>query len=81
MTVVAYLLMMIVPRNKQAPIVTLWVIGYLCFSHLERYFYHFGSYEMDYTSYTMLLVCKLSSLAYCYQDGAKPAEKLTKDQQ
>ena len=35
---------------------------------------------MDITSYTMLLTCKLSALAYCYQDGATDSAKLNDDQ-
>ena len=35
---------------------------------------------MDVSTYTMLEVCKLSALAYCYQDGATDPEKLNKDQ-
>lgn len=43
-----------------------WVLAYLSYSHLMALIYRFGSYDMDITSYTMLLVCKLSALAYCY---------------
>ena len=35
---------------------------------------------MEITSYTMLLVCKLSSLAYCYKDGGTDSAKLNQDQ-
>ena len=34
---------------------------------------------MNVTTYTMLLVCKLSALAFCYKDGGMDPEKLTKD--
>ena len=43
-----------------------WVLGYLSYSHLVTLIYNFGGYEMTISTYTMLLVCKLSSLAYCY---------------
>jgi len=72
--------MIFLPRKSQAPAVMIWVLLYLSYQHLLSVLYHFGSYEMDTTSYTMLLVCKLSALAYCYQDGATDREKLNKDQ-
>ena len=58
----------------------IWVLLYLSYSHLHTLFYNFGGYEMDITTYTMLLVCKLSALAYCYQDGMTNSEKLNQDQ-
>lgn len=57
-----------------------WVLAYLSVNHLEVIIYKFGTYEMDITSQTMLLVCKLSSLAYCFQDGMTDPEKLNNDQ-
>ena len=40
----------------------------------------YGEYRLDITTYTMLLVCKLSALAYCYKDGGvKDKDKLTDD--
>lgn len=76
MTIVAYAMMILMPRDKSAPAVMLWVLAYLSYSHLTQLIYNFGGYEMEITSYTMLLVCKLSSLAYCYQDGATDSAKL-----
>lgn len=40
----------------------------------------FGGYNMDVTTYTMLLMTKLWGLTFAYKDGAEPVEKLTKDQ-
>ena len=66
MSTVAYAFMIFLPRDKQAPYVMFWVLAYLSYGHLSQLIYDFGGYEMTVTSYTMLLVCKLSSLAYCY---------------
>ena len=66
MTVVSYAMMIFMPRDKSAPAVMFWVLAYLSHQHLTQLLYNFGGYEMEVTSYTMLLVCKLSSLAYCY---------------
>ena len=56
-----------------------WVLTYLSCSHLHSVIYKFGSYDMNITTYTMLLVCKLSALSFCYKDGGLEQEKLTKD--
>lgn len=79
MSLVAYAMMILMPRDKSAPAVMLWVLGYLSYSHITSYWYNFGGYEMEITTYTMLLVCKLSALAYCYQDGATDSAKLNQD--
>lgn len=63
---VAYAIMNLAPRQKQAPMVMFWVLAYLSYNHLYMLLYHYGAFAMDITSQTMLLVCKLSSLAYCY---------------
>ena len=40
------------------------------------YLNDFGGYKMDISTYTMLLTCKLMSLAFCYHDGGvKDKEK------
>jgi hypothetical protein len=40
----------------------------------------FGGFSLDITTYTMLLVCKLSALSFCYKDGRMLDEDLTADQ-
>ena len=35
---------------------------------------------MDITTFTMILIARLSALAFCYSDGALPDTKLSKDQ-
>ena len=77
MSGVAYAMMILMPRDKSAPAVMFWVLGYLSYTHLMSIWYNFGGYEMEISTYTMLLVCKLSALAYCYQDGATDPAKLT----
>lgn len=57
-----------------------FVLAYLSGQHIHRMIANFGSFELDITTYTMLLICKLSALAFCYKDGAENSEKLTEDQ-
>ena len=80
MTVVAYAMMLFMPRQSQAFYVMLWVLFYLSCLHFDQMINRFGSYDMDITSYSMLQVCKLSALAYCYKDGGTDAAKLNQDQ-
>jgi len=40
----------------------------------------YGGYNMDATTYTMILVAKLWGLGFCYKDGELDDSKLTKDQ-
>ena len=41
---------------------------------------NFGGYELDITLYTMVLTAKLSSLAFCYSDGAYDDKVLMPEQ-
>jgi len=38
--------------------------------------YHFGEFTLDISTFTMLQVCKLSALAFCYHDGGLPEDDL-----
>lgn len=76
MTTVAYLLMILLPRSVSGRYVMIWCLGYLCYNHLYRLIYMFGEFNMDISTFTMLHVCKLSALGYCYHDGAKAEDFL-----
>jgi lysophospholipid acyltransferase 1/2 len=52
---------------------------YLSGQHIYRMLTNFGGWEMDITTQTMLLVARLSSLGFCYRDGALPEDKLLKE--
>ena len=41
---------------------------------------NFGGWEMDITSYTMILTAKLSALGFCYKDGGLDDKDLLKEQ-
>ena len=76
---VAYLLMMFLPRNKQHLIVCAFVMGYLSCQHINSMMNDFGGFNMDITTYTMLLVVKLWGLAWAYRDGGMKDDELTAD--
>jgi hypothetical protein len=57
-----------------------FVLAYLSGQHIHRMWVNFGGYDLDITTFTMLLICKLSALAYCYKDGGEDQQKLTDEQ-
>jgi lysophospholipid acyltransferase len=80
MTFITYGMMMALPRHKQARYVFIFVMGYLSYQHIYRMIKNFGGYDMDITTFTMVLTAKLSALAYCYKDGGEKDEKLLPEQ-
>ena len=76
MTFVAYAIMNLAPRHKQNTFVFLWVMSYLSFEHIYRMWINFGGYDMDITTYSMILTAKLSALSFCYKDGGEKEDKL-----
>jgi hypothetical protein len=58
----------------------LFVMLYLSGSHIYRMVTNFGGWDMDITTYTMLLTAKLSALAFCYKDGAMEEKDLLEEQ-
>ncbi len=81
MTVVSYLMMIFLSRTKvQHLAVFAFVMLYLSCSHIYRMWTNYGGWDMDITTYTMILTAKLSALAYCYRDGAYKDEDLLPEQ-
>ena len=78
-TLGTYLIMNILPRNQQHKVNFVFTLGYLSCQHIYRMVTNFGGWEMDITTYTMLLTCKMSALSFCYKDGGLKDEELTKD--
>lgn len=73
-------MMLVLPRNFQHKAVFVFVMLYLSGSHIYRMIVNFGGWEMDITTYTMILTAKLSALAFCYKDGGEEEEKLLPEQ-
>ena len=80
MSTVAYILMQSFPRNVQQRYVMAWVLAYLSYTHASQMLYNWGGYQMTISTYTMLLVCKLSALSFSFKDGAQHPGDLTDDQ-
>jgi lysophospholipid acyltransferase 1/2 len=80
MTTVTYILMNVLPRKFQHKVIFVFTLGYLSAQHIYRMITNFGGWDMDVTTFTMLLTCRMSSLAFCYKDGALKDEELDKGQ-
>lgn len=80
LSIVVYIMMQALPRKNQANYVMFFVLAYLSGQHIYRMLDNFGGFDLDITTFTMLLICKLSALAFCYKDGAEKEEDLTEEQ-
>ena len=69
MSSVSWLMMSILPRDKQQNYVTIFVFAYLSYNHITRLLYNFDGYDIEITFQTMCLTLKLYALAYSYYDG------------
>lgn len=77
LTIGTYLLMRFSPRKYQHIFVTFFVFAQVTYSHINTYFFNFANYELGITTMSMLLVLRLSSLSWCYRDGAMKDDQLT----
>ena len=77
MSLGAYMLMALTPRDMQQYYVSVYAFTYLSASHINTVIYHFGTYDLEITTNTMLLTLRLIALAFSYQDGGKKPEHLT----
>ena len=72
-----YLIMNIFPRNKQHIFMMAFVGLYLSAQHIYAMMNDFEGYNMDITTYTMILACKLWILGWEYRDGNQKHSNLT----
>ena len=73
----SYLIMAVLPRDKSYLFVCVYAFSYLSVSHIHAVLYHFGSYDLDITTNTMLLTLRLIALAFSFSDGGKDPKELT----
>ena len=67
---VTYGCMLMAPREKVAVPVLVLNMAYLSFMHIHRMIVDWMGWSMDATGLQMMMIIKLTSLAYSYQDGA-----------
>jgi len=66
---VAYIIMNIFARDFQHKVMMVFLLGYLSGQHIYSMLNDFGGFNMDITTYTMILVAKLWMLSWAYRDG------------
>ena len=66
-------------RNSQALIVLILLYAYLTYQHIERMIHAYGEWGGEITSFTMNLVCRLISVAFCFKDGAENVKRGVKE--
>jgi len=66
--------------SKTHVIVFAFSMIYLSCNHIYRQIYDYGSYTLDVTGPMMLMVQKISGLAFSYYDSRRPRSQLTSDQ-
>lgn len=65
-----YLLLLLLPRERVAFPVLFFCFSYLSYVHIHRMYNDWMGWSQDYSTLQMILTCKLTALAYSYQDGA-----------
>jgi lysophospholipid acyltransferase len=70
-TICTYLFIIFLGRKVSA----FWVLGltvlHLSYLHIYRMINDWGGWKLDSTTIYMMSICKFSSLAFSYEDGAK----------
>jgi len=67
-------------RNTGALATFAFNLVYLSIYHIYSMITNYGGWQVDISIVLMMNVAKLTSLAWCYKDGAEPIERLSKDQ-
>jgi hypothetical protein len=81
MHVAVYMACKIFDRKDCGRNVTMFSMAVLSIYHVYRMVTdYYGSWRIDVATVFMMFVCKYSSFAFAYQDGATPIEQLSKEQ-
>lgn len=68
-SVVVYAMLKVLPRTRVALPVFVFCMLFLCCTHIHRMVTDWMGWRMDETALQMILTCKMTSLAYSYQDA------------
>lgn len=77
-TIICYVLMRVCDRKKIGWIVTVYAFLHLSLIHIYRMIVDYGGWTMDVSLIMMMTITKFTSFAFCYSDGNKDEQKLTK---
>jgi len=65
----SYLIMCLFSRASCSKLVTAYVFIYLSSQHIYKIIFDYGGWRMDTTTFTMIEICRIQSLACIYTDG------------
>jgi len=71
-----YLFIKYLGRKYSAFYVMAFNIIHLSFIHLNNMIYHYGNWYLGVETLYMMSICKFSSVAFTYEDGAKPESEI-----
>lgn len=74
-----YFMLQFLKRESTPKFLFIFNMGYLSCQHINRMINNFGGWEMEITTYTMILTAKMSSLGFIYRDGMLDDSKLSAD--
>jgi len=77
---VAYACMRLLAPSVSQRVVLVFALSYLSVVHIYRMYYDYGGYTLDVTGPLMIMVQKVTALAYSVHDGTVADDKLTPDQ-
>jgi lysophospholipid acyltransferase len=72
---IVYIMILLLPRDKLAIPVFIFAISYLSYLHIHRMMVDWMGWRMDASCPQMILTAKLTSLAFCLEDGAVIKQK------
>lgn len=80
LSTVSYACMRLFAPSVSQRVVLVFALSYLSIVHVYRMYYDYGGYTLDVTGPLMIMVQKVTALAYSIHDGTVPDDKLTADQ-
>jgi len=80
LSTVSYACMRFLAPSVSQRIVLVFALSYLSVVHVYRMYYDYGGYTLDVTGPLMIMVQKVTALAYSIHDGTVPDDKLSADQ-
>lgn len=79
MAYVAYVILMVLPRDQSHKVCMVWSFGYTSLQMMYAMYTDFGGFKMDITTYTMMLATKLWGLGWAMRDGFNHPQNLSKE--
>jgi putative effector of murein hydrolase len=78
-TFVAYVAMIVLPRQSQNWFVIPFLMACVLYTHVNSMMYDDDNYPMDVSTFTMLQVCRFWALSFAYRDGDSSSKRKLSD--